>query len=93
MESPVCGTSVSPLGAEGACSCPVVQETVCSEQQQEQCTTETTEVCAVLYCAVLYCTVQVCADVAEQVCSPVTEEVCEAVEREVCEQVRPVGDV
>ena len=57
MESPVCGTSVSPLGAEGACSCPVVRETVCSEQQQEQCTTETTEVCAVLYCAVLYCTV------------------------------------
>ena len=91
MESPVCGTAVSPLGAEGACSCPVVRETVCSEQQQEQCTTETTEVCAVLYCAVLYCTVQVCADVAEQVCSPVTEEVCEPVEREVCEQVRHVG--
>ena len=60
MESPVCGTSVSPLGAEGACSCPVVRETVCSEQQQEQCTTETTEVCAVLYCAVLYCTVLYC---------------------------------
>ena len=93
MESPVCGTAVSPLGAEGACSCPVVRETVCSEQQQEQCTTETTEVCAVLYCAVLYCTVQVCADVAEQVCSPVTEEVCEPMEREVCEQVSPVGDV
>ena len=75
MESPVCGTALSPLGAEGACACPVVRERVCSEQQQEQCTAETTEVCA---------------DVAEQVCSPVQEEVCEAVEREVCEQVRPL---